>query len=376
MSSTSTNRFTSVSDNKKKSSFIAIDDDYEEEVSLQTKMRHSEHPLRERLKVQNELKDSYNESYGKRHYEESDEEVKKEKIRKIKKVMKNKIAENDNEYASQYIRKGEEYNNLYESDDEDNRINTNKLFSRSKSLLPERTKKKESVSKSFYENTHYKTLEIQLKDMEDQLRTMNIGRGYTMTHSKSVNYLRSIEHVPHSLTMDQGRHKFNSYFSMDETKPPIDIGTSNIEDNKITKLENKLDKLEKDVSEMKTNFEKLVETLNRAIETNTLGQNLQNNNGVNMFGTGYSKNSYRMDANSQSNKEEQFQYFSNDNILVSQILDECGRMINQRLGGNQQQYYTNNNFAVNSGFSSPKKSLRDEDSYIDGSFEQSSLFLI
>jgi hypothetical protein len=112
MSSTSTNRFTSVSDNKKKSSFIAIDDDYEEEVSLQTKMRHSEHPLRERLKVQNELKDSYNESYGKRHYEESDEEVKKERIRKIKKVMKNKIKENDNEYASQYIRKSEEYNNL------------------------------------------------------------------------------------------------------------------------------------------------------------------------------------------------------------------------------------------------------------------------
>jgi hypothetical protein len=299
----------------------------EEEVSLEDKIKY-EHPMKERMRVQNELRESHSDIPTSRRYE-SDEEVKREKIRRIKKVMKSKTKSQDFEPLYNYNNTLEM--NHHESEEDDRVI-------RSKSVLPER-KVKERTLKSCFDND-YKSLEVQLRDMEEQLKTMSIERGYThVNHSKSFSYLNN------ALSFDYGK---KSCFMISYEEPKQNIKLDIPEDKqKVTMLEQKLDKLEKDVSEMKVNFEKLVETINKAIEANTLIQP-QNNMSGHGYAIGYSRNL------------EYEQPYNDNNNLVSHILNECNRMINDHL---ERPHY--------SGHSSPKGSDKKEESFIDISFEKS-----
>jgi hypothetical protein len=307
--------------------------------------------MKERMRVQNELKDSNSEEPSSRRNYESDEDVKKEKIRKIKRVMKSNSKSKES-FAG--------YNNTLEMGSIEESEEDERVAARSRSQLPERGVRKERTHKLLYD-TDYKSLEVQLRDMEEQLRTMTIDRGYnTATHSKSFSYLNN------AFSVDYGK-KLSLMMSYEE---PKDVGTIKVEHSvlddkqKVTMLEHKLDKLEKDVGEMKVNFEKLVETINKAIESNTFGQN-NNVSNAQGFGTNYSGRS-RYEGGGYNN-EQMVDYPVNDynNDLVSHILHECNRMINDHLG--QSPHYSN----PISNCSSPKRSEKKDESLIDFSFEKS-----
>jgi hypothetical protein len=313
------------------------------------------------------------------------------KLKKIENILKNKVKEkiinkkllenNENENKDDIDNFNEdnenytyEENNSYyqpKSDSEDKkrisnftsknntRKNTGKSpkFEReSKSAnrikIPTQTKK--NMNKSYaFENNEYEKLENQLRDMEDHLKNMQADmkietyKSSGLSHSKSFSFLNpsnymgesnrnpfldynsksinpiiaknqsplNIQSSPHSNPMnsnffnkyinDEVNYNHNHNENINTDNNDLSNMNRNIIEIRLTNIEQQLSNFENEISDLKKNFGSLVDNINRLVE-----------------------GEYVTNFNSKPNKNVA------NNDFMHTILNECQKMINERLMNN------------------------------------------
>lgn len=254
-------------------------------------------------------------------------------------------------------------------------------------------------------DNEYKKLENQLKDMEDHLKSMDAeykidsyrsfgtGKGTCLLgHSKSFSFLNNRESVNNPFIDYSKPFNYNKENNLNTSNPNINIlnnylfdndnnnnkfnnydkdnivnnRDNNIIENKINKIEEKLINFEKDITELKTSISNLVDNINKLID----GGFLSNNDGVNNY-----HGHKRIPSSSSSNTRNNNYNTVDNNEIVSLVLNECNKMINERLAGTGNTNY--NQTYLNKQYSSAKRSV-EHDNHTDDNyyakFEKSKLF--
>jgi hypothetical protein len=239
-----------------------------------------------------------------------------------------------------------------------------------------KTKFNQSSPLLFEENNEYKQLENQLKEMDEHIKSMDLEYNegmnkYGNIHSKSFSFLNNNNYQTNPFinkgtaglysNMNSNKHSLynfnnietpvnlhragnipnqtnnnsnilsNYLFSNSQNPEEANIhqnnlinnGNSNLNTNltdKMQKIEEKICSFEKDISDIKNNFNKLLDNINKLIDSGLMGNVNQMN----------SKNSFENINNNVIPNQANNQQPNNDEML-NIILNECSRMINDRL---------------------------------------------
>lgn len=259
------------------------------------------------------------------HEEEQDEEPKplinQEKIKRIESVLKDKIKEkvNNQDRKSTEVKR----RTIRTLDLDDYLPNPPRIRQRS------------------LEND-YEKLETQLRDMENHLKSMDVdfkleNKSYGMSHSKSFSFIHKDSFANpfkgNILKDVKLGNNLVTYSNVNNVKNLIDIPNSPIREyernivdrvpndptqDRITILENKITSYEKEMSEMKEYIKTLV-------------------NNVEILLNGNSKSSPDLNRVNPHHRGNSSGYHMDTNPDINYILNECSRMINERINKEAHQ---------------------------------------